>query len=301
MADEKMLDFLRVLIAAAWADGEITYHELNNLKAYFRELDLGEEQITALEPYLADPIGPDEARTIVDDFLSRARRSERETLVAAVRDLVLADGALDGGEKSFLEMLDTARAETTTAGVFVAQLKRLWGGSGGHAAETARRSDLIDEFIRNRVLYQVKRRLLLHGGVTALDADTERELRYVCALAGLLGHVAGADQSFDADERATIAEILDAVSSLQHRDVDIIVDIVESEVLSDIGYFSFARELDQLAGPEERTRVLTLLFDVAAADGEIIHEELEEIRKISKALHIDHQSFIAAKMAAMEG
>jgi len=301
MADDKLLDFLRVLIAAAWADGEITYHELNNLKAYFRELDLDEEQMTALEPYLADSIGPDEARTIVDDFLARARRSERETLVAAVRDLVLSDGALEGGEKAFLDMVDSARGETTTAGVFVNQLKRLWGKSGAHTSEAVRRSDLIDEFIRNRVLYQVKRRLLLHGGTAELDADTERELRYVCALAGLLGHVAGADQSFDADERATIAEILDAMSTLQHRDVDIIVDIVESEVLSDIGYFSFAHELDELATPEERMRVLALLFDVAAADGEITHEELEEIRKISKALHIDHQSFIAAKMAAMEG
>ena len=99
-------------------------------------------------------------------------------------------------------------------------------------------------------------------------------------------------------DTTAIAEILDSVSELQPRDVDIIVEIVESEVLSDVGYFSFTRELNELASGDDKQRILTLLFEIAAADAEISNDELEEIRKISKALHIDHGSFIAAKQAA---
>jgi uncharacterized tellurite resistance protein B-like protein len=296
MADSKKLDFLRVLIAAAWSDGEITCEEMNNLKAYFRELDLDNDELTELEPYLVDPIGDDEAATILDDFLTRARGRERETVIAAVRDLMVTDGTLEPGEEAFLDQLENAQEETTTARVFVAQLKKLWGGKDA-GDDRFRRSDLVDEFIRNRVLYQVKRRLLLATGGVELDADTERELRYICALGALLGHVAGADQTFDADERAAIAEILDGISGFQQRDVDIIVEIVESEVLSDVGYFSFTRELNELASADDRAAILTMLFEVAAADGEISHEENEEIKKIANSLNLDHQAFVTAKQA----
>jgi uncharacterized tellurite resistance protein B-like protein len=299
VADERKLDFLRVLIAAAWADGELSYQELNNLKAYFRELELDNDELTALEPYLADPIDEREAATIVDDFLARVRGRERDTMLAAVRDMLLADGELAAGEKDFLDALEQARAEATSAGVFVDQLKRLWGKRGEPERDDRddrnRRSQLLDEFVRNRVLYQVKRRLLVATGGAELDADIERELRWVCSLGALLGHVAAADQSFDADERSTIVEILDDHSTLQPRDIDVIVEIVESEVLANLGYFDFARELTQVSTPAERRQVISLLFAVAAADGEISHAEHEEIRKISMALNIDHPTFIAAK------
>ena len=296
--NDKKLSFLRVLIAAAWADGELDYRELNSIKDYFRELELDSDELTALAPYLADPIDADEARTIVEDFITAARAGERETMVAAVRDLVLADGELDDGEKRFLDLVDLAREGTSTAKVFVAELKRLWGARRSPAGdEQFRRSDLIDEFVRNRVLYQVKRRLRVAAG--GLDADTESELRYVCSVGALLGHVAGADRNFDSDERAAIAEILDAQSALQARDVDVIVDIVESEVLSDMGYFAFARELNELANKDDKRQLLVLLFAVAAADGEISHEENEEIRKISIALNLEHGDFVAAKANAV--
>jgi len=297
MSRDHELAFLRVLIAAAWADGEMTYEELNSLKAYFRELDLDSEALAALEPYLADPIGEHEARTIIDDFLALARSGERETLVAAVRDMVLADNQLADGEKQFLHLLDRAKEEASTARVFVGQLKRLWGGHVAAGDDRFRRSDLLDEFVRNRVLYQVKRKLMAASGISALDEETERELRYVCTVGALLGQVAAADHVFDADERATIAELLDSISALQPSDVDIIVDIIESEVLSDVGYHPFVRELDEIASADDKRQLLTLLFEVAAADGSISHEEHEEIRKISKALHIEHSEFIAAKQA----
>jgi uncharacterized tellurite resistance protein B-like protein len=299
MPDSKRLDFLRVLIAAAWADGEMGYAELNQLKAYFRELDLDNHELTALQPYLVDPIGETEALTLIEDYLGRAGRGERATLLAAVRNLVVSDGELSPAEHAFLAELERAGAEAATPALFVRQLKRLWGGGRPAAAAPGRvrRSDLIDEFVRNRVLYQVKRRLLIDSGAAALDEATERELRYVCSLGALLGHVAVADREFRPEERAAIAAILDAGSSLPERDIDIIVGLVQSEVLADIGYLDFARELCALTSVDQRHDILALLFRVATADGKVSFEEHEEIRKISIALKIEHAAFIAAKQA----
>jgi uncharacterized tellurite resistance protein B-like protein len=40
------------------------------------------------------------------------------------------------------------------------------------------------------------------------------------------------------------------------------------------------------------------LFAVAAADGEISHDEAEEIRKVTKAMRISNDIFIKAKVRA---
>lgn len=291
------IEFLRVLIAAAWSDGEITYHELNSLKQYFRRLDLSDHELTQLEPYLVDPVTEDEARLIVSDFLTRAGGKERAAVLAAIRDLLLSDSKLGAGEEEFLALFD--EVEQSTAGVFVSRLKRLWGAAEPRAdAPVARRSDLIDEFVRNRVLYQIKRRLQTRSGAAEMDADTERELRYVCTVGALLGHVAAADTEFDAAEKQRIADLLDQIGGLQRSDVEVIVEIVESAVLSDVGYFPFTRELSAMTGGRERGAILDLLFEVAAADGTISHDEAEEIRKISKALDLAHEDFVAAKERA---
>lgn len=291
-------DFLRVLIAAAWADGEITYQEMNCLKRFFLRFELSDDEMTELEPYLADPIGEAEARQTVEDFLRQARGRERDRLHAALRELLEVDGRVGEREEEFLRLFSRLEDDSNAATSFLGGLKRLWGGGDDDAPRPMRRADLLDDFVNNRVLYQVKRRLLESAGGIDLDADTERELRWVCASAALLGHVAAADHAVDASERARMAEILDRFGGLQRSDVDLVVDIVDSAVLRDVGYFTFTRELCAVTTIDERERFLDLLFEVASADGHIDYRELEEIRKVSKALELSHGSFIAAKARA---
>ena len=302
MSDSQKISFLRVLIAAAWADGEITYEEMNAIKEYFRQLDLTDDEYTALEPYLTDPLPDHEARLVIEDFLRGASGGERETVLAALRDLFAADGDLDPAEVDFMDELERGQEQISTVAVFVGRLKQLWRGksegSGAGDDGRFRRSELVDEFVRNRVLYQVKRRLLEAGG--DLDADAEDELRWVCALGALLGRVALADRDFADVEKERIAEVLDSSGGLHRRDVVLVTDIVESEILRGVDSFPFVRELADAAGPRDRERVLALLFEVAAADGDISHAESEEIRAIAKALKLDREQVNAARARASE-
>lgn len=292
MASPKV-ELLRVLIAAAWTDGAISYEEMNQLKRYFLRFDLSDAEMTELEPYLADPIPEDEARHVIEDFLARARRRDRAELHGALSELLASHGELGPGETAFLRLLEDA--EEARSSKLLGGLKQLWSRATHEGGRPTRRADLVHDFVQNRVLYEVKRRLLERTGTVDLDADTERDLRWVCALAALLGHVAAADDRLEERERARIAELLDRFGALQRSDVEMVVDIIDSAVLRDVGYFAFARELNEITSTSDRERLVDLLFDVAGADGHIDYHEVEEIRKISKALQLSHASFSASK------
>lgn len=300
MRQSKRVEFLRALIAAAWADGAISYQEMNALKDYFRQFALTNEEHATIEPYLSDIIEPKEAAAIIEDFLVNARSRERETLIAAIRDMLLVDGRLGSREEEFLSLFEEVAEQVTTANVFVGALKQVWALSPATPETEPRfqRAELLDEFYKNRVLYQVKRRLQEQTGSHALEATAEAELRRLCAIGALLGRVANADDNFDESEQQKVVTLLHQVSGLRRKDIELIVEIIREEVEKGLDYLPFVREFAETASEADRERILELLFNVAAADGEIGHAESEEFRKLARALGISHRDFINARVKA---
>jgi hypothetical protein len=47
---------------------------------------------------------------------------------------------------------------------------------------------------------------------------------------------------------------------------------------------------------DERVHLLDTLFSVAAANGNLTHAELEELRGISSGMHLSHRQYIEAKI-----
>ena len=60
-------------------------------------------------------------------------------------------------------------------------------------------------------------------------------------------------------------------------------------------FLRLTRELASQITPEEGEQLLDLLFGVADADGQVTHQEIEEIYTISYNLNLTHKQFIAAK------
>jgi len=301
MRESKRVEFVRALIAAAWADGAISYQEMNSLKEYMQQLDLTNEECSSLEPYLEDIIEAKQAAQLIEDFLVNARKSERETLVAAIRDMVLVDGRLSSREEEFLSLFEEVAQEVSTPTLFVNSLKQVWERSEPPAAEDTgefQSAALVDVFYKNRVLYEVKRKLQENRGSLELDETVEAELRRLCAIGALLGRVANADEVFDDDERQKIAMLLHQASAMRRTDIDLIVDIIRAEVEKGLDYLPFVREFAETASAGDREDILELLFKVAGADGQIGHAESEEFRLIAKALGISHRAFINARVKA---
>ena len=71
------LSFLKALIAAAWADGELTHDEINHLKDFFAHFDPKGRDWAKVKMYLEDPLSPEEQEKVITEFV-RGLGSEKE-------------------------------------------------------------------------------------------------------------------------------------------------------------------------------------------------------------------------------
>ncbi|NTU84694.1 MAG: hypothetical protein HGA45_35910, partial [Chloroflexales bacterium] len=89
----------KVIIAAAWADGELANDEVNSLKNLLAELGQtvgsGEMALTMqdwaeLDIYLYSPVAPDERRRLVEELAAAMRGPGDKALAFAAIDRLLA-------------------------------------------------------------------------------------------------------------------------------------------------------------------------------------------------------------------
>jgi uncharacterized tellurite resistance protein B-like protein len=128
--------------------------------------------------------------------------------------------------------------------------------------------------------------------------NTELSLEISCAV--LLCEVMRADSAFTEEEQNALSIILTKQFNLNTQEV---TDILEkafdlSENASD--FYQFTSKINQHYSLNERIKIVTLLWKVAYADGELASIEEHIIRKIADLLHLRHNEYIATKIAAKE-
>lgn len=133
---------------------------------------------------------------------------------------------------------------------------------------------------------------------TEQQKNTELSLEICCAV--LLCEVMRADSAFTEEEQDTLSLILTNQFNLTALEVsDILEKAFElSENASD--FYQFTSKINQYYTLDERIRIVTLLWKVAYADGELANIEEHIIRKIADLLHLRHNEYIATKIAAAE-
>lgn len=133
---------------------------------------------------------------------------------------------------------------------------------------------------------------------TEQQKSTELSLEICCAV--LLCEVMRADSAFTEEEQGALSMILTNQFDLTAQEVsDILVKAFElSENASD--FYQFTSKINQHYSLDERIKIVTLLWKVAYADGELASIEEHIIRKIADLLHLRHNEYIATKIAAEE-
>jgi len=123
-------------------------------------------------------------------------------------------------------------------------------------------------------------------------------LEIACAV--LLCEVMKADGHMADEEQEHIATVLTKHFTLTPIEVDDIINqaIEMSENAND--FYQFTSKLNQHYSPELKTRMVEMLWQLAYADGELSSIEEHIIRKIADLLHLRHNEYIHAKMAAMQ-
>jgi len=153
------------------------------------------------------------------------------------------------------------------------------------------REKYFEEFLKNKVYYEMRRRL--DRSQTKLDIPDDH-LRKLGTLGGMMARVAQVDHVLldkELDRMTSIVEtgwgmmsILQTGWGLSREAALFVVDVAMSEVSKNFDYLRMSREFYEIATPAERVNLLELLFAVANADGRISNEEFSEIRSIADYL-----------------
>ena len=303
MSDKNLiLTLAKVIIAAAWADGEMTLEEINSLKdLLFRLPRAGGVQITGrewarLEMYIESPVGAAERARLVERLQAALRTpKDRALALSALEDLIQADGVVTDEERAVVEEIKTA-IEAVDLGM-IGQLGRLIRGTAQRRSQTVadapNREEYFEDFIKNKVYYAVQQRLNL--GEVALDIP-EADLRKLSLAGGLMARVAHVDREVAEDEFDMMVHALQVGWDITREAAAFVAEVAVSKVSAELDYFRLTRGFFECTTLDERKRFLRILFKIANASGKTSRDETEEIRRIAGSLKLSHGDFIDAKL-----
>jgi uncharacterized tellurite resistance protein B-like protein len=130
----------------------------------------------------------------------------------------------------------------------------------------------------------------------AVPESREHGLRL--AAAALLLEVVRADAEVKDEERTVARAAIQGTFGLSKDETDELMRLAEEQSREATSLYEFTHLIDEAFSPEQKKRVVELLWLVAFADSEKDAHEEQTIRRIAGLLHVPHPDFIDAKIRA---
>jgi len=293
--DVRRVAFMKTLVAAAWADGDLSVQEIRTIAQYLQRLRLDDDEAAEIQSLLRRRLSPTEAMELVQEqLLVLGTAEEQRTLVAAVEDLLLADDRFEPEEAAFLREIRDLTREVSTPQLFVSRLRALWARAP--SSDVAQRAEM-SQFLKTRVLDHFHGRLALaraRAGLSIDDGIADAELYRAVIWAGLLSEIARADAGLCPAEREQLLDLLAVAGTVPKPDLEVIVAAFSDGSLAGIDLSMLVREFLTMAGADDAAVVLDGLFLVAVADGSLKDREVSLIRAISRGAGFPDQTFVDA-------
>jgi uncharacterized tellurite resistance protein B-like protein len=287
----------KVIIAAAWADDEVSHEEINSMKdLLFRLPHLEARDWASLEIYIDSPIEHGERLRLIEE-LTRAMssRADKELALKALDDLIRADGEIPAAEERVADEIRQA-IQDANVGV-IGGLGKLVKGTIQRRSEAVanapNREAYLEDFIKNRVYYGVRRRLDESDDQSDLP---DSELRKLSLAGGLMARIAHIDREVTEGEIGAMERTLQENWNCSREQAALVAEVAVSAVAEDMDFYRMAREFFTCTTAQERVQFLDVLFAVADGDGMVSTPETEGIRRISMNLKMTHRQFIDAKL-----
>ena len=288
--DRKLMGNLaKVIAAAVWVDKTLSSAEIENLKDLlfqFQRSVIDPREDAMFQMYIKSPVDAAERQRLVEELRETVWSEEDKAYVSsALKKIVEADGKVTEEEQAVLDHIHASIAAVDT-GIF-GDLGRLIQGAMQRRSQAVRnapnREKFFEDFLKNKVYYEVRRRLdLSHSDIVIPDED----LRKLSLIGGMMAHVAHVDHVVLENETDKITSILETTWGLSREAALFVTECALADVSRDFDYLRMTREFTELTTAAERNNLLDLLFAVAYADGEVSNEELLEITYIADYLLI---------------
>jgi uncharacterized tellurite resistance protein B-like protein len=121
------------------------------------------------------------------------------------------------------------------------------------------------------------------------EPDDSAETRFSdhkLAAAALLVHATHIDGDTDLTEQDKLKDLLKNHYQLEEQDVLALIRLAEREENQAVDLYGFTRRLSQNLEPEERLKIIEMLWEVAFSDG-VLHEfESNLIWRVAELMHV---------------
>lgn len=135
-------------------------------------------------------------------------------------------------------------------------------------------------------------------GAVADDADMEHVLRL--AIGALLLEMTHMDGEVWPEQRAAVETAVLEHFDLARDETSELLELAEEERNESTDYFQFTSLINRHYTPEQKVRLVELLWRIAYANESLHMYEEHMVRKIADLLHVPHRAFIAAKFSARQ-
>ena len=296
MSKFRHMTFLKVLSTIAWADGEVTHSELNVLKGFYRKFGLDRHDVNELAPYMEAPVSQKHREELFHDLLAQlSSDTEKQELLEALESLAATKKKVDDEERQlaaqFTAWLKKSSLTTRSFGKFKSLFQRTL------FSHTRDIDPDLQKYFKRKVLDKIRRKSARQG--KNLDLADE-DMYHICLIGTLLASVAHEDGGLDEAEKKSMEGILSERFGYQGKALTLLLEVIEEQVRQGFDFHEVMTQVNQTVTFNERQKLMDCFFAIAIADGGISHAESEQIRRITKAMHIRHQDFKAAKIKALQ-
>ncbi len=294
-----VLTLAKVLVAAAWADGELSHDEVNSMKRDLltRIPNLSTQQWASVAIYIDSPVDEAERTRLVQQLRSQITTPLGKQLVFDALDaLVSVDGRVTDEERRVVDEVRSAIEAGNSTGL--GKIGRLFKGRSAPAPAVVagpNRETYLDDYIQNRVYFVIRRRIDQAGVAPKLS---DAEIRKLSLAGGMMAVVARANPQVTAVEQATMMRTLQQNWRLSDEQAAFLVEVAVSQQPADLDSFRLADGFASVSDYDERGQLVDALFAIAAADGAVNNDEIETIRGLANAMVLTHERFIGAKLKA---
>lgn len=281
---KRQVAVLKVLAAAAWADGHLDNEEINTIKELMIRYGLNPQEISEVTALMDHPVSYSRCEELMRDLVGLlGSDSDRHEVMDQLRELFASDGHVSDEEKEVLDGLEGVLKSMSFADGFMSRVT----GVFRRALPGKKKSGPLTEFLKNAVLQRMHD---VSDGEWQSSIAAEDLNRYTL-FGAVLGKVAAAEDGISPEEIARIRSILKARFDPEPAVLEWIVQSVEEVCHNDMDRQALLSEYNRISEAHQRKNLLDAAFAVAASDGVISQTELEELRLISNFLWLDPRAF----------
>jgi uncharacterized tellurite resistance protein B-like protein len=100
------------------------------------------------------------------------------------------------------------------------------------------------------------------------------------------------------EEREAVDKAVRTCFDLTEREAAELLELAEEERSVSTDYYQFTSLINDAYGPEEKVKLVEVLWRIAYANEELHKYEEHLVRKVADLLYVPHSAFIAAKHRA---